>query len=510
MLKLDKDHIDLTPENNFTDIINIISDEDWYIDAQQKGKKLIFDCNSNCIVNDFVIELGDVDADSIHIASLWQLNLYGTVKLLSNNLKFFKVNDVDDIQSIELLDDRTYQFFTNTINIPIVFDSTNLSGEVTSMLEINFSLIETWTITIHANVISVDERLKVMMSNFNRDWLSIYGEAMLQADNRQSTISACLQNDKMREWLIRRDDFESKLGTYAGLLNILDWLGYTNAVTIYEILKNLQGMQNDMTSKLYINLGESIEKYVASWFRTNLLALVYNYNYATGKYCSKCKAMPILENQDTLPNQDTLRKLQNLIKVLENEFLPEHIHFEDLEIDIYSVYIATLLSCTQQTEILNVYPQVPGIKYIVKDSTELVNVNIDDDITNDSNEITAWIRPQTFYIDHELDMTSLFGDPNSVFVALETNIDANEIIDKEYIDWWLQFYNDYQPAYLYLSKQSINIDNPDSASTIVTISSNRQWQVKIANTLAMTMFSYAKAIRRQTSMLRQSKTFILE
>lgn len=472
-VRFDKPGVDLTPANKFTDTIGVLANTAWWVEGSMHDF-YIFDVNGSRVTNNWVIDLGDVDADSIVNVSLYSFKNAGMIQILDNGLAFFetvKVQDKDGTEHLEiqLQEYKGLYIDTTDTEIPIVLQTSELLGEVSSHLAIQFEDGTTYNVTVTANVINVDDRLRVMMSNFNRDYLEIYNDAMLQADNRHDIISAMFQNQKMREFIIRRDDFDSKFGTYSGLLNILDWFGYTNAVTIYEILKNAQGSKN------YIDLGESIEQWANTWFRTNLLALVYNYNYVTEKWCAKCTAMPIIELNDNLPNQDTIKKLYALINVLEYEFLPEHIHFEDLELDIYSVYIATLLWATQQSSTYTVKPQVPGIALSVKDILALVDENNDSDELTSTGTTIAWVRPLTFYLNAKSDMTSTFGEPNDIFVALETPVDANTINAGDYIDWWLSQFQGELPPYLNIDRKSI-FANMNSFDVDIAVMSNQDWK----------------------------------
>lgn len=472
-VKFDKEGVDLTPANKFTDTIAVLANTAWWVEGS-KHNFYIFDVNGSRISNNWTIDLGDVDAGSIVNASLYSFKNAGTIQILDNGLSFFEVVKVQDSDTESHLEIELQQYkglyidHTDT-EVPIVLQTTDTLGETSSQLQIQFEDGTSYNVTVIANVIAIDDRMRVMMSNFNRDYLEIYNDAMLQADNRHDIISSIFQNQKMREFIIRRDDFDSKLGTYSGLLNILDWFGYTNAVTIYEILKNAQHSKN------YIDLGESIESWASTWFRTNLLALVYNYNYVTEKWCTKCTAMPIIELNDNLPNQDTVKKLYALINVLEYEFLPEHIHFEDLELDIYSVYIATLLYATQQSSTYTTKPQVPGIALSIKDILALVDDNNDSDELTMTDTTVAWVRPLTFYLNTKTDMTSTFGEPNDIFVALETPVDADSINAGDYIDWWLSQFQGELPPYLNIDRKSI-FATLDAFKVDIAVMSNQDWQ----------------------------------
>lgn len=429
-LKVSKDHVVLNTSNQFRDTVDIESNEPWQF-VGETVKQQVFDKFGNELFDGALIELGEVSANMVHIASLFFLNTPCMVQLNTKSLKFFDV--VDDVMQWNANQSKDVEEFDTTL--PIAFVPTQI-GEYSMSVQLRFFDMTVWSITITATAINVDERLKVMMSNFYHEYLQIFNDAMLLNDNRQEVISNIMQNEKMREFVIRRDDIDSKLGTYTGLLNALDWLGYTNSLTVYEVLKNKIGQ------KQLVELGESIAKWSKTFFRTNLLTLVYAWNFASDIYCDKCKDMPIMQLNDTLPDQDIVKKLTNLVQVLEHDFLPEHIHIDDIQIDVFVPYIALIAWSFGFAQVINKRPSLAGYKFTIKD----VNSYIDESV--DAVTSIAWVRPHTLKVDKDATVNPL-KSLLPVFVVQEhhvdlANADAASFVNEFIVNFMSDAQNDSQ------------------------------------------------------------------
>lgn len=409
-LKVSKNHVVLNTANQFRDNVDIESNEAWQF-AGEAVKKQVFDKFGNLLFDGALIELGEVSANMVHIASLFFLQTACIVELKTKSLKFFDVVEDDsnnEVMQWSASQSKDVDEFANSC--AIAFVPTKI-GEYSMNVELSFFDMTVWNITVTATAINVDERLKVMMSNFYHEYLQIFNDAMLLNDNRQEVISNIMQNEKMREFIVRRDDIDSKLGTYTGLLNALDWLGYTNSLTIYEVLKNQIGQ------KQLIELGASIAKWSQTFFRTNLLTLVYAYNYASDIYCNKCTSMPIMQLNDTLPDQDIVKKLTSLVQVLEHDFLPEHIHIDDIQIDVFVPYIALIAWSFSFAQVIDSKPTLAGYKISIKDVNAFVDESIDQDNT------VAWIRPHILKVEEDATVNPL-KSLLPVFVVQEHHVDA--------------------------------------------------------------------------------------
>ena len=72
-------------------------------------------------------------------------------------------------------------------------------------------------------------------------------------------------------------------------------------------------------------------------------------------------------------------------------------------------------------------------------------------------------------------MTSTFGEPNDIFVALETPVDANTINAGDYIDWWLSQFQGELPPYLNIDRKSI-FANMNQFDVDIAVMSNQDWK----------------------------------
>lgn len=417
----------------------------------------IFDRFGKRIYDGANIELGNVSKGTYNIASLFSDNVECTVRLLSSALSFFAV---DDNNELLLVDKTTRHLVNDDMTANIIFNAVDVGNNVCA-IEIVVDDIALH-INVTATVVDADERLLVMMSNMGHDYLEYYNKALMLNDIRQDVVDFILQNSKAREWLIRRDDIDSKLGTYNGLHAALDWLGYSETVRIYEVLKSLDG-----NNRTLLPLQDDISPYAGMYKRTNLLQLTYEYNEVSGKYLN-CGMPEFVKNM--ADNQDLLLKLQYLVMILEDVFLPEHIHFADVSIDVFASYMARYLYGTDNAEIVTSKPYTPAAQIVVKD----MNAFVDEDI--------IYIRPHTMLLPstafEPIGDTIRPNKLNDIFIVTEADIDTTQI-DAEYFDWLIDQSMDLA-LLLELDKANLSFEQPGGTKNI-TLTSNRAWDVQIGD-----------------------------
>lgn len=423
----------------------------------------IFDRFGHLVYDGAYIELGNVSKGMLSIASLFAHNTTCDITLQSSSLRFFTENDKEEL---ELSQDIHCKLTPDNQIANIVFVANNIGNNVCPV-QIQLASGDIIHITVTATVIDVDERLLVILSNFGYDYLEYFNKAMLTDDIRQDVVDYILQNSKAREFIIRRDDIVHKLGTYNGLHAALDWLGYTDAVTIYEVLKSI-----DNRSRTLVHLQEDITKYTGIYKRTNLLQLTYEYNVASGNYLD-CGAPEFVRTM--ADNQDLLLKLQYLVMILEDVFLPEHIHFADVSIEAFSAYIARYLYGVDSAMIVTSLPYTPAATLTIKD----VNAHIDEDV--------AYIRPHAMLLPATAFATNAEGlsvpnDLQNVFVVNSLDVKL-DIIDADYVDWLIKQNMQITP-YLLLSDTAVSLLQQGSTEE-VELQSNRDWHVTFANATFM-------------------------
>jgi hypothetical protein len=411
----------------------------------------LFDKFGTLIRNGHTIELGDLSANMLHAAPLFIVEetfdsaVSYTVSINNTSLKFFEIEHdlTDDVNYIKLLDDSEKTFLMTYNTVHLVFKPAS-AGEYKFTVNIKFDTGQEYLFYITGAAVAIDERLSIMMSNLGQDYLTAFNDALLLTDNRQDLIDNILQNEKMREWIVHRDDIDSKLGTYAGIYAALNWLGYSDYVQIYEVLRNTAG------ESLLIKLEEDVAKYSQTFFRTNLLALVYHYNHFTDKYVNnvRCKSLPIIELTDTLPDQDTLKKVDNLIDVMEEVFLPEHIHFVEYSFTIFAAYISMTLLGVQHQLVQSAYPEMTGAIIVAKDISTVGSVY--ESITYDNvYKPTAFIRPHSIML-NESQLTQQYKNANDVFEIAQVAIDDTYLNAQDYINWYITEHGT-MPQYIFVN-----------------------------------------------------------
>lgn len=446
------------------------------------GHELLNTANGYKLDN-YDIELEDVGINMLHQCLIYAVNDDAgdskvSVELSTNLLKFFSVHEYEPDEENEydaagklVIESASYWQHTAVASevfaVPIAFVPEEVGKHTMSVrITIEGSLPDSIIVNIVAHVIQPDERLMTMMSNFGNTYLAAYSEAMLQADNRQDIMNCLLQNEKMREWIMGKCVMHDKLGTYAGLYAALDWLGYGDYVQIYEVLKDKLGL-----IKL-IELEGDVSKWSNTFFRTNLLSLNYDWNHFTGEFVngSRCHALPIIEVSDELPNQDTVKKLAKLVDVLEERFLPEHIHFIAFSCDVFAAFITMMHVGTQVSRTQYNYTEMPGAVIDVVDVDAILQ-QTDADGTD-----VAWIRPHAVMVPAS-SMEDATTVPNRVFEIAKHPIELDKLDAQEYIDWYIKTYG-IEPAYFRFDRQSITLNKNNNYQAVIGIESNTGWNLQ--------------------------------
>jgi hypothetical protein len=193
-------------------------------------------------------------------------------------------------------------------------------------------------IPIECEVIAEDERLGLLLENFGRD-ITIDQELILRdSDINEDNPDYILLNQKRKEMLLQGDQIWPYVGSYKGLVNIINWFGYYD-IRIKEYWLNVNAddtyfnryrqvpitlqLKNKKVSPEQINLLPS-----KHYKKTNLFGLFYDINRDSGD--TDEFGIPITEDAFAYTNEEVLIKLFALKAYLKEKFLPLNTRIVDI------------------------------------------------------------------------------------------------------------------------------------------------------------------------------------
>jgi len=175
-----------------------------------------------------------------------------------------------------------------------------------------------------------DERLGALLENFGRDVDMNEELIMRDSDVNEDKVDYQILNAKRKEMLIEGDNIWPYVGSYKGLVNVVNWFGYYD-IRIKEYWLNVS--VNDEYYGKYKQIQipfqlaekgihpESISLVPSNHYKkTNLFGLFYDIVKDSGSFDEY--GIPITEDAFAFTNEEVLIKLFALKNYLKNKFLP--------------------------------------------------------------------------------------------------------------------------------------------------------------------------------------------
>jgi hypothetical protein len=240
-----------------------------------------------------------------------------------------------------------------------------------------------------------DERFRIWLQNFGIKFNREDALLLKDYDLTEGLPDWSQINEKRKEFLVNKDQVFPYIGTYKGLINFIDLMGYKQTIRVKEYWENQNPKseyykkfaQLDITDLLdtgtvgsldLVGLNQQIKK-TKQFKKTNMLALAYEFDVVTGDYDES--GIPITERTTEFTINQIFFKLNGLGKKISNEFLPvnviikdiigEFLYFEkytfrfwydrvdirDVQInDAYDITISTPLKTITDLQILDIKP----------------------------------------------------------------------------------------------------------------------------------------------------------
>jgi hypothetical protein len=403
-----------------------------------------------------IFEWEEVDKFNSKSIILYDIDHSGNLPVISE-LKSQSIELIDYSSVDSIIDDVKH---LNTINnsaiqINIALNSTQ-AGQHARILNI-YSIADgsktlIAQIEIYGEVVTEDERLKVLLQNFG----AALDEAdfMLFKDHDISEMSPDykLLNRKRKELLLELHNIKPFVGTYKAILNAIDFFGY-DKLTLKEYWLNVDsGVKNfgklfaipvansstrgEMTrKKLKFKLPSSTMK------KTSKFSLVYRLNEPNGTY-DQWDIPNVTETFDYTP-EEVLIKLYGLKAKLQKEYLP--LQSKIIDITAEGDYF------TQRN--INVWNIQNDINFFSEGHTIKFNIF--------PNDRQLFVEDLSMVLKPSLDQNSLINNYNK-FLNLKVGEESTLTYDErvELKDAFRLFYETYHDRELHSYNPNIPIGCP--------------------------------------------------
>ena len=183
-----------------------------------------------------------------------------------------------------------------------------------------------------------DERLGLLLENIGRD-VDLEQELILRdSEVDESNVDYILLNQKRKEMLLMGDQIWPYLGSYRGLVNMVNWFGYYD-IRLKEYFLNVNSMDAEFGKYRQVPItfqlkdkkesGESLNLVPSKHYKkTSLFGLFYDLVRDSGEFDTA--GIPITEDAFEFTNDEALVKFFALKRYLKEKFLPLNAQIVDI------------------------------------------------------------------------------------------------------------------------------------------------------------------------------------
>lgn len=233
-----------------------------------------------------------------------------------------------------LLEKKPFQ-----LNVGLQADYAGVYDAVVEISDVSFSQANTIMVAmVEGEVEGEDERLGLLLENFGRDVTQSEELIFRDSDINEDNVDYILLNKKRKEMLLQGEQIWPYVGSYRGLVNVINWFGYYD-IRIKEYFLNVN--VNDVNYNKYRQVQipfqlaekgfnpESLNIVPSQYYRkTGLFGLFYDIVKDSGEYDEN--GIPVTEDAFAFTNDEVLVKLFALKKYLKDKFLPLNTRIIDI------------------------------------------------------------------------------------------------------------------------------------------------------------------------------------
>ncbi len=262
--------------------------------------------------------------------------------------------------------------------------------------------------------IEEEERFRVWAQNFGIRFLKEDANILKNYDIKEAYPNLDSLNQARKELLVNKEEIYPYIGTYKGLINFINILGYRDLLRVKEYWKNLNPSSSYFDKLAMVDIMDYLDdgkidtldlvdlnsnmKSGKQFKKTEFLALVYEFTRVTGDFDDD--GVPLIEETTEFTVNEIFYKLDLLNKKLKNEFLPINVKIRDIIGEF--IYFQKLT--------INYWP----------DSTKIFDYQINENIP-----INVYPGSETNLVLRSLDPLYRQADPNGIdFGVVRFNDDA--------------------------------------------------------------------------------------
>lgn len=183
-----------------------------------------------------------------------------------------------------------------------------------------------------------DERLSTLLTNIGRD-VDLEQELILRdSEVDESNVNFILLNQKRKEMLLQGDQIWPYVGSYKGLVNMINWFGYYD-IRLKEYFLNVNSLDTEFGTYRQVPIAfqlkdkkqnaESLNIVPSKHYKkTSMFGLFYDIVKDSGNYDEN--GIPITTDAFTFTNEEALIKFFALKKYLKEKFLPLNSQITDI------------------------------------------------------------------------------------------------------------------------------------------------------------------------------------
>jgi hypothetical protein len=198
--------------------------------------------------------------------------------------------------------------------------------------------------SVYGEGIEEEDRFKVWAQNFGIRFLREDANILKDYDIKEAYPNVDALNKARKQLLVNKEEIYPYIGTYRGLINFVNMLGYRDLLKVKEYWQNINSSSAyfnklamvDITDYLDDGKIQSLDlvdrnsnlKSGKQFRKTEFLALVYEFTAVTGNYDDD--GIPIVAETTDFTVNEIFYKLDLLNKKLKNEILPINVKIKDV------------------------------------------------------------------------------------------------------------------------------------------------------------------------------------
>ena len=183
-----------------------------------------------------------------------------------------------------------------------------------------------------------DERLGILLSNIGRDVDADQELILRDSEVDESNVNYILLNQKRKEMLLQGDQIWPYMGSYRGLVNMINWFGYYD-IRLKEYFLNVNSMDTEFGTYRQVPVtfqlknkkpsGQSLNIVPSKHYKkTSMFGLFYDLVRDSGNFDEN--GIPVTTDAFTFTNEEALIKFFALKKFLKEKFLPLNCQITDI------------------------------------------------------------------------------------------------------------------------------------------------------------------------------------